>query len=164
MTQQHDPDQPRTGYGRRAGGGMNWLPLALGAVAVVVAIMMFMPSRDTTAPDMTGTSTSGRAFRSGDATKQRADSSSPNYPAYAEVKTDRSPPYAGFLLPEPNMSVTAPRLPVERLVERAEMRLEQYRVWLRLTPGDRMTKEAVQRIEDRWPRFARHPPAVREGD
>ena len=54
VTQQHDPKQPRTGlgYGRRADGSMNWLPLAVGAAAVVVLVMMFMPSRDTTGPVM----------------------------------------------------------------------------------------------------------------
>ena len=46
------------------------------------------------------------------------------------------------------MSVAAPRLPVHRLIERAEIRLEQYRISLFLMPGDAKTKVAVQGIED----------------
>ena len=46
------------------------------------------------------------------------------------------------------MSVAAPRLPVHRQIERAELRLEQYRVSLFLSPGDAKTKDAVQSIED----------------
>jgi hypothetical protein len=46
------------------------------------------------------------------------------------------------------MSVAAPRLPVHRQIERAELRLEQYRISLYLMPGDAKTKETVQRIED----------------
>jgi len=37
---------------------------------------------------------------------------------------------------------------VERQIERAEIRLEQYRISLHLMPGDAKAKEAVQRIED----------------
>ena len=46
------------------------------------------------------------------------------------------------------MSVAAPRLPVHRQIERAELRLEQYRISLFLMPGDTKTKEAVRGIED----------------
>jgi len=46
------------------------------------------------------------------------------------------------------MSVAAPRVPVHRLIERAEIRLEQYRISLILTPGDAPTKDMVQGIED----------------
>ena len=46
------------------------------------------------------------------------------------------------------MSVAAPRLPVDRQIERAEIRLEQYRISLFLSPGDAKTKETVQGIEE----------------
>ena len=46
------------------------------------------------------------------------------------------------------MSVAAPGLPVHRQIERAVLRLEQYRISLFLMPGDAKAKEAVQRIED----------------
>ena len=46
------------------------------------------------------------------------------------------------------MSVASPRLPVHRQIERAELRLEQYRISLFLTPGDAQTKATVQDIED----------------
>jgi hypothetical protein len=46
------------------------------------------------------------------------------------------------------VSVAQPRLPVHRQIERAELRLEQYRISLFLTPGDAKTKYAVQGIED----------------
>ncbi len=45
------------------------------------------------------------------------------------------------------MSVAAPRLPVHRQIERAELRLEQYRISLFMTPGDAKTKETVRDIE-----------------
>ena len=46
------------------------------------------------------------------------------------------------------MSVAAPRLPVHRLIERAELRLEQYRISLFMMPGDAKTKETVRGIEN----------------
>ena len=46
------------------------------------------------------------------------------------------------------MSVAAPRVPVHRLIERAEIRLEQYRISLVLTPSDVPTKDMVQGMED----------------
>lgn len=47
------------------------------------------------------------------------------------------------------MPVAALRLPdAHRLIERAEIRLEQYRISLFLTPGDRQTKDMVQGMED----------------
>ena len=46
------------------------------------------------------------------------------------------------------LSVAAPRLPVNRLIERAEIRLEQYRISLFLSPSDAKTRDTVQGIED----------------
>ena len=46
------------------------------------------------------------------------------------------------------MSVAAPRLPVYRQIERAEIRLEQYRISLVLSPGDARTKQTVQGLEE----------------
>ena len=46
------------------------------------------------------------------------------------------------------MSVAAPRLPVDRQIERAELRLEQYRISLFMMPDDAKTKDTVQGIED----------------
>ena len=46
------------------------------------------------------------------------------------------------------MSVAALRLPVQRQIERAEIRLEQYRISLVLSPGDPRTKQTVQGLEE----------------
>ena len=58
MTQQHDPnrrDGSRFGYKRNADGTFNWIPLALGVVAVVALFLLLMPSRDTVGPRTTET-------------------------------------------------------------------------------------------------------------
>ena len=46
------------------------------------------------------------------------------------------------------MAVAEPRLPVHRQIERAEIRLEQYRISLVLSPGDAKTKDTVRGMED----------------
>jgi hypothetical protein len=56
MTYQNDPnrrDGRRFGYTRKAEGGMNWLPLALGLVAVVALFLLLMPGNDTVGPRTT---------------------------------------------------------------------------------------------------------------
>jgi hypothetical protein len=61
MTYQNDPnrrDSSRFGYGRRADGTVNWMPIALALVVIAALVLVFMPSRDKIGPRTTETAPS----------------------------------------------------------------------------------------------------------
>ena len=61
MTYQNDPnrgDSIRFGYGRRAEGTVNWMPIALALVVIAALVLVFMPTRDKTGPRTTETAPS----------------------------------------------------------------------------------------------------------
>ena len=56
MTYQNDPNRRNErhfGYGRNTDGSMNWLPIALGVLAVVALLLLLMPDSDTVGPRTT---------------------------------------------------------------------------------------------------------------